>query len=380
MRSHPEVGFIHHRHGTGALRAVAPLLVLLAASCRTPEMTVNQSHPETGSNGEAEHSRNNSDGGPVDAAAGLVDAQATTFTKPEHPSLDGGKPGEAGAASARDASHGEKAAPDAHVTSGADAGTVAVAGDAATCEVDACNYAGTCIRRDWWTECSCAPSALSHCDFPRFRSIGPSRTDRERTLYLISGDGRVVAGTHAFDAVAPTSLGVTWTLEKGLQPLAQDPAGPTVPTSINVDGSIIAGVVERDRGETLDVVWRDGVLERVSPDSGVLPVDSHATRIPPDGTAATRYFDVFDAADDGRMVVGRTRRSNDNSRTEAAFWTPDDGVRFLSEYLTAQGMNMSGWELWHISAVSDDGNTMIGLGIGPDVGYRWYLQLAAPAR
>ena len=87
---------------------------------------------------------------------------------------------------------------------------------------------------------------------------------------------------------------------------------------------------------------------------------------------------MFDASADGRVLVGRTRRNSDNSRAEAAFWTRDDGVQFLSDYLTAQGVDLHDWDLWHINAVSSDGNTMLGLGIGPDVGYRWYLQLVEP--
>jgi hypothetical protein len=373
MRSSPTVAFTHLFHR----QASTPLalgLVLLAVGCRDAGTTVEPGPTETGSTEDA---------GRVDAALGSnPGADATAAHPAPTPSVyaraEAGAGREAGITPpGMHASHGDATAVDARARN-VDADAVPEIPDAAACELDACNYAGTCIRRDSWTECSCEPALLSPCDFPRFRAIGPSRTDRERTMYLLSGDGRVVAGTHSFDTASPTSIGVTWTLANGLRSLEQDPAGPTVPTGINVDGSLINGLVEVGRDGKIAVVWHDGVLQRVSPDSGVQFVEDRDGKVPLDGSAATRFFEVFDSTPDGRVMVGRTRHSNDNSRTEAAFWTSENGVTFLSEHLNAHGVDVSDWDLWHVNAVSDDGNTMIGLGVGPDVGYRWYLQLAAP--
>lgn len=352
-------------------------MALLAFGCRSPA-TSGQGEGETAPDTDAAPSSHHRDAGPSSTLA-QPDTDAQAHTR-EVPSRDGGGgTHDAESPVGVDASHEPSTILDARVPSLLDANTVA-SDAAATCNVDACNNAGMCIRRDWWTECSCDAVALPNCDYPRFRAIGPSRTDQEHALYLLSGDGHVVTGSHAFDAGAPTYAAVTWTAEAGLRALEQHPAGPAVPTKINADGSIIEGKVELGRGETLDVVWRDGLLGSVSADAGAPSAPDGPVRIPPDGTALTRYFEVFDATSDGRLVVGRTRPSNESARTEAAFWTPSDGVRLLLEYLKERGVEMNGWDLWHVNAVSDDGQTMLGLGIGPDVGYRWYLQLADPQR
>jgi hypothetical protein len=380
MRARQTIAFTNRPAKTIAWRCAASFLMLYPTGCGNSGEGVDQTLPETGSNLDAGVARNIFDGSAWDAVATHAGAQGEVLVRADASPFDASVHHEAGTTPAANTSHDDASTYDGGATWGSDARSVAVTSDAATCEVDACDYAGTCIRRDWWTECTCDPHNLPRCDFPRFREIGPSRTDRERTLYLISGDGHVVAGTHSFDTSSQTSVGVTWTLEKGLQALPQDPAGPTIPTGVNFDGSLITGVIELDHAETRNVVWRDGILERVSPDAGTPPTGGHSARIPLDGTPLTRYFEVLDATEDGNLIVGRTRRSNDNSRTEAAFWTPDDGVRFLRDHLTALGVDMNSWDLWHVNAVSDDGNTMMGLGIGPDVGYRWYLQLAATQR
>lgn len=374
MRLPPTAALTHLCHAQASTWLA--LLALSAAGCRDAGTTVDSPATETGSTEDAPHL----DGGRDGASDADTTAAQPAPARSVQPRADAAAPREAGMPEfERDASHDDASALDARVRN-TDADAVAAFSDAAACELDACNHSGACIRRDSWTECSCEPTRLPHCDFPRFRAIGPSRTDRERTMYLLSGDGHVVAGTHAFDAASATSIGVTWTLTDGLQPLAQDPAGPTIPTGINVDGSLITGLVEVGRDDELDVVWRNGALQRVSPDAGVRLGEDRTGKVPPDGSAAARFFEVFDATPDGRVVVGRTRRYNDSSRTEAAFWTSANGVTFLSEHLIAHGVDVSGWDLWHVNAVSDDGNTMIGLGIGPDVGYRWYLQLVAPER
>ncbi len=245
-----------------------------------------------------------------------------------------------------------------------------------SCDVDACNARGTCIKRDYWTECECEPSLLPVCELPSFRVLGASRTSQERTLNLMSGDGQVVAGSHAFDTQTLLSVGVTWTPSDGLQMLEQHPDGPTIPTGINADGSLIAGYVDVG-DDVLHVVWRDGVLDSMSPDASSLPPGNHTVAIPRDSWSE-KVFEVFDATPDGAMAVGKTRRgdgSTSASNAEAAIWLRDKGVRFLRDVLAERGVNLNRWELWHVSTVSDDGLTMMGLGIGPDVGYRWYLQL-----
>ena len=371
MRVHIRTAFVHRPLATS-------LLFVSVVGCRDATGTNNDEPSEAGASRDAAIASGIDDGGPSVDAASRPDARAPSAHEAGVGALDASTTHE-DAALTNDASRSETSTSDGAVAAWPEAGPMFPTDGGAACDVDACNFANACVRRGWWTECSCDPAPLPACEFPRFRAIGASRTDGERTLYLLSGDGRVVAGTHTFERDA-APIGATWTLAAGLQPLPQDPAGPTIPTAINADGAVIFGRVELRDGGTLSVAWYDGALEHVSPDAGPPFDPDPSASIPPDGTPLTRYFEIFDATPDGAVVVGKTRRSYDSPRMEAAFWTEEAGVQLLAEYLESRGTELNGWDLWHVNAVSDDGKTMMGLGIGPDVGYRWYAQLEAPTR
>lgn len=260
-------------------------------------------------------------------------------------------------------------------------GSVDAADSARVCKLDACNAEGTCIERQVWTECDCDAALLPTCGLPLFRALGPARTSGEWNLGILSGDGRVAAGTHTFDAETFTSVGVTWSAATGLRVLEQHPDGPTIPTAIDEDGSSLLGYVDLPRGEKLDIWWNDGTLQAGSPEAGTIATPNHHVEIPGE-TVPERTFDVFDATPDGHVAVGRARRSDDQTSLrdkEAAVWIRDVGVRFVRDILEAAGSDVNLWQLWHVNAVSDDGLTLLGLGVGPDVGYRWYLQLPESA-
>lgn len=353
--------------------------LLLGVACEDPgDSSPIQNH----SSGSLSDTSPTLDGGTVHAEAAVnvspSQREGGLGALPVHPdsSLNDGGP----AARPHDASprpDDATLAPDDSAIRDAHDSTPIEAGSA--CTVDACNDRGTCIQRDLWTECDCTPEGLTPCGTPSFRALGSSRTDRERVLHLISGDGRVVAGEHAFDQQSQIAVGVVWTAADGLRMLEQDPAGRTIPTGLNGDGSLIAGRVETEHGGEITVVWRDGELIRIDRDAGALPVGHRSAGVPDDGTAASRSFHVLDATEDGRVLVGKASRSERSSRNEAALWTESLGVVFLSDLLESLGVNMDHWVLWGVSAVSDDGTTMVGSGVGPDVGYRWYLQLPADA-
>lgn len=380
MRNETTLGY--HLRRFDCLVGLGLVVALSVSACRGPvASTQNTNDGETeATTGDAATRPSGSTGD--DAGAGNVSSVAASNSAdaeaPAHTPGDGGET--TGQSTAiRDASPTEPS--DAQTPDGSvDAARPDAMTTAAQCDVNACNNAGTCIVRDWWTECDCDPTGLPDCDYPRFRVLGQSRTDFERTMYLLSGDGHVVAGTHGFDPVLREPVGVTWTLEDGLVMLEQDPAGPTLPTGINEDGSLISGRIDRPGGHDIQVLWRNGDLERVSPDAGAEQVSgTHPIAIPDDGSVASQTFFAFDSTDDGKLAVGRAARDEDSTK-EAAFWTAEGGVVFLADYLMDHAVDVRRWDLWHINAVSDDGTTMMGLGIGPDVGYRWYLQLEAPSR
>jgi hypothetical protein len=198
-----------------------------------------------------------------------------------------------------------------------------------TCEVDACNDHGACIERGSWTLCDCEAAELPTCELPLFREIGPSRNNAELLLVAMSGDGTTLVGAHTPSGSSDPWVGVKWTLEGGLQYLAQDPAGPTVANRVNHDGSLIAGYVEPTAGgEPFDVIWRNGVL---------LPASE---------------ADAFTSTN-----------------------SPTPTLEELQVRMDDAGIDVGSWDIWSVNAASSDGKTLFGLGISPTYGARWLLRL-----
>ncbi len=86
----------------------------------------------------------------------------------------------------------------------------------------------------------------------------------------------------------------------------------------------------------------------------------------------------MNALPDGNANVGPTRTaeavSGDGSvivggawGTDTAFaWDSFHGTRSIRELLITQGVDLTGWELGIASGVSQDGGTIVGLGVNPD--------------
>src|SRR5205807_504792 len=72
----------------------------------------------------------------------------------------------------------------------------------------------------------------------------------------------------------------------------------------------------------------------------------------------------------GAMVVG-------TSASRAFLWRADIGMVDLSAYLSAEGVNLSGWVLTTANAVSADGLTLVGYGQHNGVQEAFVVTLAA---
>lgn len=215
---------------------------------------------------------------------------------------------------------------DPDVAPSVDAGVVATS----NCELVACNDHGTCIEEGNWGICDCDPESLPECQLPLFRELGPSRTSQELLLISVSGDGTVVVGSHVpRETPEAPRVGVRWTLDDGLTILEQDPLGPTIAFGVNVDGSLIRGQIEpSDGSDFIQVVWRDGVLDRVTEDDSTLSPNARST----------------------------------------------PSVDEVMELLADADIDMSQWRLDIVNDISDDGKVMFGLGVGPRYA-RWLLRL-----
>lgn len=78
---------------------------------------------------------------------------------------------------------------------------------------------------------------------------------------------------------------------------------------------------------------------------------------------------ALDVSGDGSVVVGW---SDDNSGNglEAFLWNASDGMRALEEVLeNDHGLDLSGWALEEATGISDDGLTVVGVGVSPS-GFR----------
>ena len=71
---------------------------------------------------------------------------------------------------------------------------------------------------------------------------------------------------------------------------------------------------------------------------------------------------AWDASADGSVVVGS---ANGNVGSEAFVWDAAFGMRELSTVLANLGVDTAGWQLTEAVGVSDDGRTVVGVGLNP---------------
>jgi hypothetical protein len=77
------------------------------------------------------------------------------------------------------------------------------------------------------------------------------------------------------------------------------------------------------------------------------------------------FSEALDVSAHGKVVVGK---GNSDIGTEAFIWSESNGMRNLSEVLTALGADLSGWTLVEAQGISDDELTIVGWGTNP-LGY-----------
>jgi hypothetical protein len=68
----------------------------------------------------------------------------------------------------------------------------------------------------------------------------------------------------------------------------------------------------------------------------------------------------------GSVIVGSVSSSSCNFGHQAFIWTPQVGLQFLSNLLTQDGDNLTGWTLDSATAVSADRTIIAGNGFDPN--------------
>jgi probable HAF family extracellular repeat protein len=168
--------------------------------------------------------------------------------------------------------------------------------------------------------------------------------DVEGVALGVSGDGSSVVG-------ASTGQAFRWTKDKGLQQIVSGDA-----FAASFDGSVIVG---RTSG------WQ---AFRWTEQSGVEQLGDL-----PGGIVASEAHDV---SADGSIVVGWSSTDKDET---AFIWDARYGMRDLHDVLNQQGVELVGWHLTSVEAVSADGLTLVGQGRNPAGDYEaWAAVIPEP--
>jgi uncharacterized membrane protein len=190
-------------------------------------------------------------------------------------------------------------------------------------------------------------------------SPGKSRADS------VSPDGRFIGGLSG-SATEIDSNPVRWTADGKVMDLGTG-FHTLLPVYISSDGSVVAGTgVDGSVFDAFRWTAAEGVMS--------LQIDSSVRDMTPDGrliiggnfrwTAETGMtplpFTPNAVSDDGLSMIGFIPNYT------PVFWTAGAGVVELQPFLTGLGLDLTGWRLTEVTAISGDGTTIAGHGIPPD--------------
>jgi len=176
----------------------------------------------------------------------------------------------------------------------------------------------------------------------------------------MSGDGNVIFGQAHYPALSGQAF--RWTQAGGMEVLP-NPGAVTggFGAASSADGSVIVGHGYSPTGEVA-VVWHaDGTSEALDRPAG----------------AITAGADAVDAAG-GKIVGSATRLTLGGIESFAMLWISAQGTHDIGEYLTAQGVDLTGWKLEAARGISADGLTIVGTGRHNGVPESWVVVIPSP--
>ena len=118
--------------------------------------------------------------------------------------------------------------------------------------------------------------------------------------------------------------------------------------AVSADGSVVVGVSSASYGQSTAFRWEDGLMTGL----GTLP-----------GGGGPSIATAVSA--DGSVIIGVARMDNSSAMRPFIF-TPNEGMRSLSDVLDGLGIDTSDWILELATGVSDDGQTIVGYGLHTD--------------
>ncbi len=163
----------------------------------------------------------------------------------------------------------------------------------------------------------------------------------------VSADGSVVAGYG--DSAAGTRA-FRW--EAGVKTILPTLSGTTSASGVSGDGTVIVGQSQTANNKFHAFRW--------SAATGIADIETNAS-----ATSA-----AYATNSDGSIIVGFTFVNNSSY---AFRWTQTAGMQRLNDILAAAGVNMNGRILWDASAISGNGEFIVGTANIDGVGNRAYL-------
>jgi uncharacterized membrane protein len=193
----------------------------------------------------------------------------------------------------------------------------------------------------------------------------------------VSADGRFVAGTSSANSLGE-SRAVRWGPDGRVMELGEGIV--TLPVLISSNGSVVAGTT------TLIPLVQEAF--RWTEDDGMVPLEllpghlhSTASDMTADGRVifggssgeAPQQFFRWTAAEGTTAIDFPPGAVSDDASVmvginggRPAIWTENTGAVELHPFLTSLGLDLTGWTLTEVTAISGDGTTIAGQGIPPD--------------
>jgi MYXO-CTERM domain-containing protein len=161
----------------------------------------------------------------------------------------------------------------------------------------------------------------------------------------ISSDGTVIVGVSS-SSTGSGSEAFRWTEAGGMVGLGLLP-GATLTSeahAVSSNGSVIVGRSFNSSSNQEAFRWTQS--------GGMVGLGDLA--------GGTVFSDAYGVSGDGAIVVGNSQGASGN---EAYYWTATTGMVSLQTYLTGQGVDLTGWTLRNVWAISSDGTTLAGSGL-----------------
>ncbi|TWT32423.1 hypothetical protein KOR34_41860 [Posidoniimonas corsicana] len=218
----------------------------------------------------------------------------------------------------------------------------------------------------------------------------------------VSADGRVIVGNAqrganplAFEPFYPDlAQPFVWTREGGMKGLGNPerffpaifppPQQETTANAVSGDGKVVAGVDRVHWGPNVDAAFPYAEERAVLWTEEDGWQDLAPFRMPPGPEFLGS--EAIDVSDEQRRVVGHAYlyatdaavtvvdpynlqgEIDEYGRLQVPFlWDRERGMRPLARVLAGDyGLDLEGWRLFEVGAISDDGTTIVGTGVNPD--------------